>query len=181
MEVHINQSHVEGTKGKPRLLPVNLAEAAPTASGASSIDVGAGAPEPVPFATGVHPNAVRRPIQGARKERTQREGAWPRPTATSMRKWLRREQLSHFASRVSASSRLHRPGYIPVVGAEAITAWLEEHASTATATARDGAAEAAAAGDVWLYPRHLWRSRHPSRSLALTSGSGTATHPAAGG
>ena len=62
-----------------------------------------------------------------------------------MRKWLHRVQLQSFASRVSASSRLHRPGYTPVVGAKAITAWLKEHASTATA--RDGAAEAAAAGD----------------------------------
>ncbi len=50
-----------------------------------------------------------------------------------------------FASRVTPSSRLHRPGSTPIVGAKAIAAWLNAHASAAAA--RDGVAEAAAAGD----------------------------------
>jgi ketosteroid isomerase-like protein len=108
------------------------------------IDVGAGAPEPVSFATGF----TRMPF-GGRYAGNEGKDAAGKSLAQADRDL--NVQISaqgaarSFAGRVSASSRLHRPGYNPVVGSEAITAWLTEHASTATA--KDGAAEAAAAGD----------------------------------
>jgi ketosteroid isomerase-like protein len=108
------------------------------------IDVGAGAPEPVSFATGF----TRMPF-GGRYAGNEGKDAAGKSLAQADRdlnaQMAARGAAQSFASRVSASSRLHRPGYSPVVGAEAITAWLNEYASTATA--KDGAAEAAAAGD----------------------------------
>ena len=108
------------------------------------IDVGAGAPDPVPFATGF----TRMPF-GSRYAGKEGKDAAGKSLAQADRdlnaQMAAQGAAQSFASRVTASSRLHRPGYTPVVGAEAITAWLKEHASTATA--RDGAAEAAAAGD----------------------------------
>lgn len=47
---------------------------------------------------------------------------------------------------MTPASRLHRPGYLPIIGTDAIVKWAGQHVTTATAT--DGAAEAAAAGDV---------------------------------
>ena len=46
---------------------------------------------------------------------------------------------------MAPSARLHRPGFTPIVGADPIVAWLNEHSTTAGA--RDSSAEAAAAGD----------------------------------
>jgi ketosteroid isomerase-like protein len=110
------------------------------------IDVGAGAPEPVPFATGF----TRMPFGGrfAGKEGKDAAGKSLAQADRDLNAQMAAQGAAQsFASRVSASSRLHRPGYTPVVGAEAIASWLKEHASTARAAARDGAAEAAAAGD----------------------------------
>jgi len=108
------------------------------------IDVGAGAPEPVPFA----PGFVRMPF-GARyagKDGKEAAGKNLAEADRDLNAQIAAQGAGRaFASRVSDSSRLHRPGFTPVVGTEAITTWLNEHASTATA--RDGAVEAAAAGD----------------------------------
>lgn len=51
-----------------------------------------------------------------------------------------------FQSPVTPASRLHRPGYLPIIGTDAIVKWIGEHATAATA--KDGAADAAAAGDL---------------------------------
>jgi ketosteroid isomerase-like protein len=108
------------------------------------IDVGAGAPEPVPFAPG-----FTRIAFGGRY--TGKEGKEAAGTSLAEADRDLNSQIAvqgpgrAFAGRVTPSSRLHRPGYVPIVGTDAIATWLTEHASTATA--KDGAAEAAAAGD----------------------------------
>jgi ketosteroid isomerase-like protein len=108
------------------------------------IDVGAGAPEPVSFA----PGFTRMPF-GGRYAGKEGKGAAGKSLAEADRdlniQIAAQGTGRAFASRAFASSRLHRPGFTPIVGAEAITVWLNEHASAATA--KDGAAEAAAAGD----------------------------------
>jgi ketosteroid isomerase-like protein len=112
------------------------------------IDVGAGSPEPVSFAPGFTRMPFGGRYAGKGDKREEKEAAGK--TLAEADRDLNAQIVAQgsgraFASRVSASSRLHRPGSTPIVGAEAITTWLNEHASTATA--KDGAAEAAAAGD----------------------------------
>ena len=108
------------------------------------IDVGAAAPEPVSFA----PGFTRMPF-GARYAGKEGKEAAGKSLAQADRdlnaQMVAQGAAQSFANRVSASSRLHRPGFTPIVGAEAIKVWLNEQASAATA--KDGAAEAAAAGD----------------------------------
>ena len=122
---------------------------------------------------------VSRSVGGtrARKARRRRGRASPRRTAISTRR-LAQGAARAFAGRLTPASRLHRPGFVAVVGTEAIAAWLTEHASTATA--KDGAAEAAAAGD-FGYTYGTFEIRRRRRSQAPTSASGTATGLAAGG
>lgn len=112
------------------------------------IDVGAGAPEPVPFA----PGFTRMPF-GARYAGKAGEEAVKELAGKSLGEADRdlNAQIAAqgasraFASRLAPSSRLHRPGSTPIVGAEAIAVWLSGHASAAAA--KEGVAEAAAAGD----------------------------------
>lgn len=109
------------------------------------IDVGASAPTPVPFAPGLTQIAF-----GARYVGKDGKEAAGKSLAEADREFNARiaaeGSARAFGGRVTASSRLHRPGFIPIVGTDAIAAWLAENASRATAT--DGAAEAAVAGDV---------------------------------
>lgn len=112
------------------------------------IDVGAGAPEPVSFATGFTrmPFGERYAGKGDKKEEKEAAGKNLAEADRDLNAQIAAQGAGRaFASRVSPSSRIHRPGFTPVVGTEAIMTWLNAHASTATA--RDGAAEAAAAGD----------------------------------
>ena len=111
------------------------------------IDVGAGAPEPVPFA----PGFTRMPfgdryVGKAGEAVKDAAGKSLAEADRDLNAQMAAQGASRaFASRVTPSSRLHRPGSTPIVGAEAIAVWLNVHASAAAA--RDGVAEAAAAGD----------------------------------
>ena len=109
------------------------------------IDVGASAPSPVPFAPGFTQIAFGTRYAGKDGKEAAGEGL-----AEADREFNARiaadGPVRAFANRVTTSSRLHRPGFIPIVGADAIAAWLAEHA--AAATAKEGAAEASRAGDV---------------------------------
>jgi ketosteroid isomerase-like protein len=109
------------------------------------IDVGASAPAPVPFAPGFTQIAF-----GARYAGKDGKETAGKSLAEADREFNGRiaaeGSARAFGGRVTASSRLHRPGFIPIVGTDSIAAWLAENASRATATG--GAAEAAAAGDV---------------------------------
>lgn len=108
------------------------------------IDVGAGAPEPVRFAPGFTRIAFGERYAG-------KEGKEPATATLAAADRDLNAQIASpgaeraFASRITPSSRLHRPGYVPIVGADAIATWLNEHASALAAT--HGAAETAAAGD----------------------------------
>ncbi len=51
-----------------------------------------------------------------------------------------------YRSVTTAGSRIHRGGFMPPIGTEAIAAWMGEHAKTMTATT--GAAESARSGDL---------------------------------
>jgi ketosteroid isomerase-like protein len=108
------------------------------------IDVGVGAPEPVPFAPGFTRMAVSERYLGKESK-----GSAGKSLATADRDLNARMATEGparaFTSRLTPASRLHRPGFVPIVGTDAITAWMNAYASTGTAT--EGAAEAAAAGD----------------------------------
>ena len=108
------------------------------------IDVGASAPAPVPFAPGFTQIAF-----GKRYTGNDGKEAAGKSLAEADREFNARiaaeGSARAFGNRVTTSSRLHRPGFIPPVGADAIAAWLTKHA--AAATAKDGAAEASLAGD----------------------------------
>jgi ketosteroid isomerase-like protein len=124
------------------------------------IDVGVGAPTPASFAPGL----TRMPFGG------RYAGKGPKAAAAASLASADRDLNAQitavgpsraFAGGVTSSSRLHRPGFVPVVGADAIAAWLAEHASTATA--KDGAAEAAAAGDFgYTYGTYAVQSPKPA-------------------
>ena len=108
------------------------------------IDVGADAPEPVPFAPGFTRIAFDQRYAG--KEGKEIAGKSLAEADRDLNTQIAALGVGRaFASRVTSASRLHRPGFIPIVGAEAMATWLAEHASSGTATS--GAAEAAAAGD----------------------------------
>jgi ketosteroid isomerase-like protein len=108
------------------------------------IDVGADAPAPVPFAQG-----FTRMVFGGRyagKDGKEAAGKGLVEVDRELNARIATDGAARaFGNRVAASSRLHRPGFTPIVGADAIAAWLSDHA--ATAEARGSAAEAAAAGD----------------------------------
>jgi ketosteroid isomerase-like protein len=108
------------------------------------IDVGADSPAPVPFA----PGFTRIAIGGRYAGKDGKEAAG-KSLVEADRELNARIAADGAAraigTRVAASSRLHRPGFTPIAGADAIAAWLNEHSTTAEA--RDSAAEAAASGD----------------------------------
>ena len=96
------------------------------------IDVGTGAPEPVPFAPGMTRMAFANRYVG--KDDKASAG---KSLATADRE-LNTQMASQgpakaFAARVAPASRLHRPGFVPVVGSDAIAAWLDAHASSGVA------------------------------------------------
>ena len=112
------------------------------------IDVGAGAPEPVTFAPGLTRMPFGARYVGKTGDVTIKESAGKSlaDADRDLNAQLATQGAGRaFASRVTSSSRLHRPGSTPIVGGEAIAVWLNEHASAATA--KESVAEAAAAGD----------------------------------
>jgi ketosteroid isomerase-like protein len=107
------------------------------------IDVGAGSPTPVPFAPGFTRIAFDSRYTG--KNGKEAAGTGLVEADRDLNAQIGQGAARAFASRVTAASRLHRPGFVPIVGTDAIARWLNEHASTATA--KDGGGESAAAGD----------------------------------
>jgi ketosteroid isomerase-like protein len=108
------------------------------------IDVGVDAPEPVTFAPAF--TRIALPSRYA--------GTEPKETAQQRLADVDRElngQLGTLGvnraleALLTPASRLHRPGTVPIVGREAITAWLEHN--SAKGTAQHGDTGVAAAGD----------------------------------
>ncbi len=107
------------------------------------IDVGAGSPAPVPFA----PGFTRIAFDARYTGKNGKEGAGTSLVEADrdLNTQIGQGAARAFASRMTPASRLHRPGFAPIVGTDAIATWLNEHASALAA--KHGAAEAAAAGD----------------------------------
>ena len=108
------------------------------------IDVGANAPEPVPFAPGFTRMPFGKPYATGGDKKA--AGA----ALAQADEELNRQIAAHgpkaaLTSRTTTATRLHRPGFIPIVGQDAIVKWLAEHATAGTAT--HTAAESASSGD----------------------------------
>ena len=103
---HIDQPHVEGTKARPRLLPVDLAETARRQVARLHRRRRRRA-RTCFLRPGVHAHGLRRAVcRGTRKKKRKRRGRTsPRPTAISMHRLPRRAQ----AGRLRAACPL-RPG-----------------------------------------------------------------------
>jgi ketosteroid isomerase-like protein len=108
------------------------------------IDVGAGMPELPPFA----PGFTRTPF-GPRYKGTDGKEAATRSLLEADRDLNHRAGTlgigKAYAERLTPASRLHRAGHLPVIGRDAIAAWLTENAASMSATSTAG--EASAAGD----------------------------------
>jgi ketosteroid isomerase-like protein len=108
------------------------------------IDVGADAPAPVTFAPGFNRIAFGAPYAG--KAGKDEAGKQLAESDRALNKELGLAGAADaFGSRLTPASRLHRPGFAPIVGIDPVRAWLKEH--SAKTTASDGAAESADAGD----------------------------------
>ncbi len=109
------------------------------------IDVGASAPAPVEFAPGLTRTAAEKRWVGkeSRDTSTQSLALADRDLNAAV---AADGPAKAFGTRVTALSRLHHPGFSPLVGRDAIVGWLEQNATAAVA--RDTSAESAASGDV---------------------------------
>jgi len=108
------------------------------------IDVGANAPEPVPFPTGFTRTTISDPYKGKDSK-----AAAEKSLADADRELNEQIAATGFAkafdARLGQSSRLHRPGSVPPLGRAAIVKWLEHNA--ASGNARTIGVESAASGD----------------------------------
>ena len=108
------------------------------------IDVGANAPEAVPFAPGFTRMPFGKRYAGGGDKKAA-SVALAQVDQDVNRLMASQGPKAAFASRTTAATRLHRPGSIPIVGQDAIVKWLGEHATAGTAT--HTAADSAASGD----------------------------------
>jgi ketosteroid isomerase-like protein len=109
------------------------------------IDVGAGAAEPVAFAPGFTRIAFENRYKGpeGKEAATKALGDADRDLNAQI---AAQGIPASFGSRVAPAARLHRPGNLPIVGRDAIRAWLTANATTGTAS--QTAVESAASGDL---------------------------------
>jgi ketosteroid isomerase-like protein len=108
------------------------------------IDVGANAPEPVTFAPGFTRMPFGKRYAGASDKKA------ASASLAQVDQDLNAQIASQgakvaFASRTTAATRLHRPGFAPLVGPDANITWQGEQATTSSAT--HTTAEAGASGD----------------------------------
>jgi ketosteroid isomerase-like protein len=109
------------------------------------IDVGANAPEPVPFAPGFTRLAFDRRYVSKGDEKDA-AGKLLAETDRDLNEQMAAKGIPlAIGARVAAAARLHRPRTVPVVGRDAIVKWLEANAITGTAT--HNASETAKSGD----------------------------------
>ncbi len=108
------------------------------------IDVGANAPEAVPFAPGFTRMPFGKRYAGGGDKKAA-SAALAQVDQDVNRLMASQGPKAAFTSRTTAATRLHRPGSIPIVGQDAIVKWLGEHATAGTAT--HTAADSAASGD----------------------------------
>jgi ketosteroid isomerase-like protein len=125
------------------------------------IDVGADAPEPVPFAPGFTRIAFGNRYAG--KEGKDLAGKSLIEADGNLNAQIAAQGAAPaFGERLTAASRLHVPGTVPIIGRDAITTWLDENATGATA--QHGAGEASAAGD-FAYSYGTYEITAPKRQV----------------
>ena len=109
------------------------------------IDVGADAPQPVPF----QPGFTRLPF-GPRYARTEEKTASAASLLAADRALNDRiaaaGAAAAYADAMTDGSRLHRRGFVPPIGRSAAEIWIAQHA--ASMTAATGAADAARSADL---------------------------------
>jgi ketosteroid isomerase-like protein len=127
------------------------------------IDVGAGAPSPVPFASGFTRIALpSRYTAGGGKEAAEKSLAEADRDLNSA--IASQGTASAFTPRLTSASRIHRPGTVPTIGPEAITKWLDEN--TPSGSAQQTAVESSAAGDFgYSYGRFEMKGAKPSTGV----------------
>jgi ketosteroid isomerase-like protein len=108
------------------------------------IDVGADSPEPVPFAPGFNRIALKSRYAG-RDDPAKAKQLLAAADAELNAQMMTVGVPKAFAATMTPASRLHRPGHVPIVGSDAIQAWLAQHSSSGTAGQKD--ASSSAAGD----------------------------------
>jgi ketosteroid isomerase-like protein len=108
------------------------------------IDVGTDAPEPVPFAPGFNRMALTSRYTGTGTQAAARQSLADADRALNAQIAAAGVPQA-FSPRLTPASRLHRSGTVPVIGREAIAAWLAPYATAGTAL--HGEANASAAGD----------------------------------
>jgi len=108
------------------------------------IDVGADSPEPVPFAPGF--NRIALPSRYAGKDDPAKAKQLLAAADVDLNTQMPTVGVAKaFAVALTPAARLHRQGYVPIVGSEAIASWLGQHSSSGTASQKD--AHVASAGD----------------------------------
>jgi ketosteroid isomerase-like protein len=108
------------------------------------IDVGADAPEPVPFAPGFNRVALESRYVG-KADQTKATQLLAAADTEVNAQMAAVGVAKAFAARSTPVSRLHRSGHVPIVGSDAIAVWLSQHSSSGTASHKD--ASTSAAGD----------------------------------
>jgi ketosteroid isomerase-like protein len=125
------------------------------------IDVGADSPEPVPFAPGFTRIAFANPYLG--HEGKDVAGKSVIDADRNLNAQIAAQGPARaFGERLTAASRLHRPGTVPIIGRDTITKWLDENATGTTA--QHGAGEASAAGD-FAYSYGTYEITAPKRQV----------------
>lgn len=108
------------------------------------IDVGADSPKPVPFAPGF--NRIALPSRYAGKDDPVKAKQLLAAADVELNTQMATAGVAKaFAAALTPAARLHRPGHVPIVGSEAIAAWLAQHSSSGTASQKD--AQVSSAGD----------------------------------
>jgi ketosteroid isomerase-like protein len=108
------------------------------------IDVGADSPEPVPFAPGFNRIALESRYAG-KDDPASAKRLLAAADADLNAKIAAIGTSKAFAATLTPESRFHRPGHVPIVGAQGIASWLAQHSSAGTASQKD--ATTSAAGD----------------------------------
>ena len=108
------------------------------------IDVGANSPEPVTFPSGFTRTTMPNPYQG-RDGKTAATASLVDADRSLNDDIAARGFARAFAGRLASAARLHRPGFVPQTGQEAVVRWLGLNAISGAA--KDTGAEAASSGD----------------------------------
>lgn len=125
------------------------------------IDIGTPTPELVAFPPGLTRTTVDRPHRGGEAQAAAAAGLLESDRRLNERIGAD-GAASAYGAVLTGQSRLHRPGYVPLVGTQAIAAWLAAHATGVGSETTSG--EASQAGDFgYTYGVYTRKSEAPER------------------